>query len=239
MAAVLASGNDAVLSHTSAARLWGIWRGHEGGTHVVSRRFRHDLADVVRHRSRRLEPIDVVQRNGIPVTTVARTIIDLADILTPHQLANVLHEAAYHKLLDLNQLRLAVARLHGRPTLYAIESAIHAHVTGSAGTRSRLEDRFAAHVCDQDDIDQPRSNTKVMASGRTLEVDFLWFDQQVVVEIDGPAHRRPRSRKDDATRDQLLRAAGFTVLRFAADDIAHHPEVMMEQLRRALALTGQ
>jgi very-short-patch-repair endonuclease len=207
MAAVLGAGEGAVLSHLSAAVLWKIWRRRVQGIDVVAARERR-LMGVRVHRARRLDPRDATVRDGIPVTTVARTQVDLTDVLTPEQLANVIHEAAFRNLYDARATEAAIQRANGRRHLASLQAAVRAHATGSAGTKSNLEDRFLAAV-HQAGLPAPRINTRV----QDLEVDFHWPERNLCVEIDGTGHERPRTRAEDRARDRALKAAGQTVIR--------------------------
>jgi predicted transcriptional regulator of viral defense system len=110
MAAVLEAGEGAALSHLAAAKLWEIWRRRVTTIDVVSPR-RSRLPYV--HRTQHLDPRDVTKRNGIPVTTVARTLVDLTDILTSEQLANVIHEAAFRQRFSERAARAAIERARG------------------------------------------------------------------------------------------------------------------------------
>ena len=91
---------------------------------------------------RRLDPADVTVHKGIPVTTVARTLVDLTDVLDAHELANVIHEAAYRKLFDVQETSAAMERANGRRRLKRLEAAIAIHLTGSTGPKSRAERIF-------------------------------------------------------------------------------------------------
>lgn len=238
MAAVLSLGAGAALSHASAASLWGLWRGRETCTNVVVGRRLGQRHGIVVHYSRHLPPGDTTRRRGIPVTTVARTIVDLADVLDEQQLANVLHEAAYRRLLNVSKLRRSIDRLAGRRTLSTVERALAAHLAGSAGTRSDLEDRYLALVCDsalERWIERPKVTPKLEVAGREIEVDFLWPDQKLVVEVDGAGHTRARTREQDKARDRLLRAHGYRVLRVTGDQIDRDPAGVVRTLQELLA----
>jgi hypothetical protein len=207
MVAVLSAGEGAALSHLAAAKLWEIWRRRVASTDVVSpRRSRFPHVHWVRH----LAPQDVTRRNGIPVTTVARTLVDLTDLLTSEQLANVIHEAAFRQRFSEQATRAAMERATTPRNLHVLDAALRAHQSGSAGTKSALEDRFLAQVRDQG-LPEPLVNTHVEG----LEVDFLWPETRLVVEVDGPGHRRPRTQREDAERDARLTAAGYRVKRVA------------------------
>jgi predicted transcriptional regulator of viral defense system len=201
LAAVLAAGPGAALSHEAAAKHWRIWRGKPKGIDVIVPGQRRSRAGVTIHRTRRLDSADVTIHQGIPITTPARTLVDLAQTLTEYQLANVIHEAAFRNRFDEAATRQAMARTRGRD-LATLHAALQAHAAGSAGTRSALEDEFLANWQGP----KPLVNTKI-------EVDLLWPAENLVVEIDGPGHDRPRTRNQDAQRDAALREAGMTVLR--------------------------
>jgi hypothetical protein len=215
MAAVLAAGDEAALSHLAAAKLWEIWRRKVRGIDVVAPTRRRDRPGVRMHWARRLDRRDVTVHDGIPVTTVARTLVDLSSVLTAAQLANVIHEAAFRNRFDLAATHRAMARAAGRHTLDVLVAAFDAHAAGSAGTRSGLEDRYLAQVTGAG-LPDPLVNTKVAG----IEVDFHWPGRRLCVEIDGPGHARPRTREEDRARDAALRAAGHDVIRLTGEDLA-------------------
>jgi very-short-patch-repair endonuclease len=209
MAAVLAAGEGAVLSHLAAAVHWRIWRRKVDGIDVLVPGNRRARKGFRVHRVKNLDRRDVTIHQGIPITTPARTLVDLASVLTAHQLANVIHEAAFRKTFDEARTREAMARAQGRPQSN-LHAALQAHAQGSAGTRSELEDRFLASWTGP----QPRVNTKVHG----IEVDMYWPDQNLVVEIDGPGHKRPRTRTEDEQRDRQLQENGIEVVRIPSGD---------------------
>jgi predicted transcriptional regulator of viral defense system len=214
MAAVLAVGDGAVLSHLAAAKLWEIWRRRVTGIDVIAPRRRRQRTGIRVHSARHLDPRDVTKLDGIPVTTVPRTLVDLSSVLTAAQLANVIHEAAFRTRFDLDATRQAMERANGRHQLRTLATALEAHANGSAGTRSALEDRFLAQL-NRNGMPEPLVNTKVA----NVEVDFHWPGQNLCVEIDGPGHRRPRTQAEDRGRDAMLRAAGHEVIRLTGDDL--------------------
>ena len=207
MAAVLGAGPGAALSHLAAATLLQAWRRKPGPPAVVSPQ-RRRLGGIEVHTCRRLDPRDITVFRGIPVTTMARTLVDLTDTLSAEQLANVIHEAAFRNRFDLEATRAAMARANGRRHLGVLERALALHAGGSAGTRSDAEDAFLSMIRAAG-APEPAVNRKV----QDFEVDFHWPDQRLVVEIDGPGHQRPRTALADRTRDQRLEAAGYRVIR--------------------------
>jgi len=206
MAAVLAAGKGAALCGLSAAVYWKAWRRKVDEIHVLVPRAHRPHPGFVVHTTRRIYPSDVIEHDGIPVTTMARTLVDLTDVLTAHQLANVIHEAAFRNRFNRQATYAAMARSNGRRNLARLAQALKAE---GPGTRSDLEDRFLSLIGDLN----PEVNPKLEG----LEVDAKIGN--LVIEIDGPAHNRPRTRREDATRDAILHAAGYSVLRLTPDDL--------------------
>lgn len=217
MAAVLAAGKGAVLASLSAAVLWNAWRRPVREIHVLAPKDRRPQPGFRLHTARRLDKRDITELDGIPVTTLARTLVDLTDVLTAHQIANVIHEAAYHELFDRRETYEAIQRANGRPNITRLHEALQAD---GAGTRSHLEDRFLSLI---GDLPQPLVNTRIAG----IEVDFAW--PGLVVELDGPGHTRPRTQRQDAQRDAVLKAAGYEVLRLTATDL-DRPEALLARL---------
>ena len=201
MAAALAAGPGSALGQISAAQLGCISRFRAPRVTVVTTGQRRPEGVEV-HRVRSLDPRDITTHRGIPVTTVHRTLVDLADVLTPYQLANVIHEAAYRGRFVEAAVRDSMGRVFGRRNLHVLERAIELHHEGSAGTKSAGEDAFLTLG-----YPEPRVNTDLHG----FEVDFHWPQHRLVVEIDGGGH----SPRHDAGRDRVLAAAGYSVLRLA------------------------
>jgi hypothetical protein len=229
LAAVLAAGPNAVLSHGAAAKHWQIWRGRVDDIDVLVPGNPRPRKGFRVHRARALDRRDVTVHKGIPITTPARTLVDLASVLTCHQLANVIHEAAFRKLLDERAVRAAMTRANGRHNLHVLHKALELNTAGSAGTRSELEDRFLA-LTSKSGLPEPLVNTRI----EDIEVDFHWPQPNLIVEVDGPGHTRPRSQHEDHERDQSLRATGHTILRIPDREIDGGPEAVAARLFRHL-----
>jgi hypothetical protein len=235
LAAVYAGGEGAVISHISTAVLiLGIRRFPEPMPEVLVPRRHRPVPGIVIRSCRRLDPRDVTTCRGIPVTTVARMLVDQTDLLTPHQLTYVIKEAAYRKRLDLDATRRAAERANGRRNLDVLERAIALYLHGSAGTKSPHEDAFLALL--PPTVAEPLVNTQLAG----FEVDFLWPEQLLVVEIDGGGHQRPTARRKDDLEDRVLRAAGYRVLRFTDAEVEERPADVLLRLTAALdqAVTG-
>jgi very-short-patch-repair endonuclease len=219
LAAVFAAGDGAGLAALNAAVVWEISRFKPNGITVAvpTRRRPQGFMLIVG-----LDPRDVRVRNGIPVTTVDRVLIDSTRELLPEQIANLMHEAAFRGRLSIPALRRTMDRTAAKrkPRL---EQAIAMHLAGSTGTRSNLEDRFMALVR-QAKLPVPVVNTRIHG----VEVDFRWGDY--CVEADGPNHDRPATRAKDRADEETLRGHGLTVVRFSAHTIDHEPRVVLHEL---------
>jgi very-short-patch-repair endonuclease len=197
MAAVLACGDGAVLSHLSAGELWGIRRrprrlseaggGGDAAVHVTvpSTAGRRRQQGIVLHRSSTLIASDCTRRDGIPVTKPSRTLADIRSLLSPAQFNGTVREAEF--------LRLPIA---------------DEFVT--EGTRTELEQRML-RLCRRHRLPQPEVNVKI----DRFEVDFLWRAERLIVEADGwDAHRSRSAFEDDRARDARLALLGYRVVRF-------------------------
>jgi very-short-patch-repair endonuclease len=223
MAAILAAGDGAALAGMCSAALLKITKWQPKEIEVIVPGNRRPQAGFKLRTCRNLSPLDIVIVERIPVTTVARTLVDLSDEKDAEELAFLMHEAAYLGKFSPEATRASMARANGRRNLGRLEEALELHRSGSAGTRSRLEKRFRRLVKGAG-LPAPRSN--VVVNG--FEVDLYW--PGLCVEIDGPPHARPRSKVDDRIRDAALRAAGYTVLRFSEDDLNDRPALVLAEL---------
>jgi very-short-patch-repair endonuclease len=220
-AALLACGADAALSHVSAAALWGLRASHDGPVHVTvpgaSARGRADL------RVHRAEVVEATVRDGLRVTTPARTLRDLAAVLAQHDLDRAVEQALV--------LRLTThAALAAAPTGRGAAALRRALRTDPALTRSEAERRLLGLVRGAG-LPAPRANVRV--AGR--EVDLLWPAQRLVVEVDGFAfHGSRHAFERDRRRDADLVAAGYRVVRFTWRQIAEEPLTVVARLARLL-----
>jgi very-short-patch-repair endonuclease len=219
-------GKSAVANR--AAVLWKTWRRRVTTIHVLASHERR-LNGVSVHRYRRLDPRDTTIRDGIPTTTPARTLVDLTDILTPHQLANVIHEAQFRTCFDERATRAALHRANGRRHLDRLARALELNANGSAGTKSGNEDRFLELVR-YAGLPEPRVNTHV----ENIEVDYFWPTLKLCVEVDGDGHARSRTKREDDARDRALAVVGLRVVRLTGDDV----DRLLEAASRDLAPRG-
>jgi very-short-patch-repair endonuclease len=217
MAATLACGNGAVLSHVAAAALWELRPSAAVFIDVsVPTPGGRQRAGLRIHRGPSLTPDEVTTKDGIAVTTPARTLLDLAAELPERELHRALDQAEIQELTDYPSLD-ALARAHaGHRGGGKLLRALAEHDAGTTLTRSELEERFVG-LCRRHGLPQPRVNA--YAAG--LEVDFLFPDARLVVETDGFRYHRTRAAFErDRRRDQTLAVAGYRVLRFTHRQIA-------------------
>jgi very-short-patch-repair endonuclease len=236
LAAVLACGPGAVLSHESAAALWGFWKAREAQLHVIAPNRRgRSPGGIVAHRDGWLPPSDRTIFRGIPCTTVARTLLDQAGVLPPWDLRKSLGEAEVMRLVDHKQLRRQIYRGRGRrgvTRLRALLDEIHPQTKRS---RSELE-RMFLHVCLQVGLPQPEVNVSLKVGSRHLKPDFLWRPQRLILEADSRRfHDTDVAFVDDRRREQRLQVAGWRVSRFAWEQVEYEPGVLAEAVRRLLA----
>jgi very-short-patch-repair endonuclease len=171
---------------------------------------------------------------GIPVTSIARTLVDLCTVCTPHQLAAALREAEFHNLLDVVDVYRTIDRAGQRSQVHKLHEALELRHLQEAGTRSYLED-LMLEIINSAGIPSPRVNVPFQTKSGVVEVDMAWPDAQVCVEVDGPGHLRPAERIIDEHRDRLLSNMGFVVLRFSADEIRNRSHNIARSITHALA----
>ncbi|HEX2232632.1 MAG TPA: type IV toxin-antitoxin system AbiEi family antitoxin domain-containing protein [Thermoleophilaceae bacterium] len=227
LAAVLACGPGAVLSHRSAAKHWGLVNGAPK-IEVTCKRTRPPSPSIVVHRSP-LPSEHRVVRDDIPVTTVARTIVDLADVLTQPRLADAVNEAEVQRVFDLREVEQALERMPGRRGRAKLDRIL-ADYTPTPFTRSEAERRFLK-MCARNGLPRPRVNMNIAG----YEVDFLWPEQALAVEVDGAsAHLTQQAFQRDRRRDRDLAAKGIRVVRVTWRDL-EEGRALAHQMKAILA----
>jgi len=181
------------------------------------------------HCVRRLDPRDMTTRDGIAITTVARTLVDLSAVVPDRLLERALEQAYIQRLLPEGALEDALERANGRKTR-ALRRLIDAERRTATVTRSELEERFLALVRSAD-LPDPEVNARLCG----YEVDFLWRAHRRVIEVDGHAYHSTRqATTHDRKKDNDLDTAGYGVTRFTADQILHDPADTLARARRVL-----
>jgi uncharacterized protein DUF559 len=234
LAAVLHGGEEAVLSHRSAAALWGVKRGGEHGRiEIGTPRSMRSYGAVYPHHTGLL-PDEVTSRRRIPVTTLTRTLLDIASGISEEGLEAAIREAEYLHRFRPQQLEDLLERHPGRRGAKAIKACLRRLSHGPAGrTRSRLEIRFAALLA-QTELPKPALNALLDLNGSKVEADCLWRDQRLIVELDGgKAHRTRSAFESDRERDRRLQVAGWRVIRVTWHQL-DEPVALIEDLRLLL-----
>jgi Protein of unknown function (DUF559) len=234
MAAVLACGDGAVLSHSSAAALWRI--GFEQRSVIElslpspSRRRRPGLRI---HRRPSLQEHDVTAEYGIPVTTPIQTLIDLTPRLDRPAIERMINEADKYNLFNPPQLRRALAERPGQKGVALLRHILDRRTFRL--TKEELERRFLP-LAAQAGLPVPLTGQFV----NEFEVDFYWPDLGLLVETDGLRyHRTPAEQARDRLRDQTHTAAGLTQLRFTHEQVRYEPEHVLAVLRAVAARLDQ
>lgn len=235
MAATCASGEGAVLSHDSCMAQRGLWNRWSGIVHVSSPRQRRPVADgsFVHHRlDRPLPRQDVEVVDGIPMSELHLTIVQLGQVLTAHQIPFVLGEAVHRRLLDHERLERRIIERCGSRGMAVVRRGWQLWLDGSAGTRSRTEDRLLAALPRH--FLEPLVNVRGATGIQGLECDFVWPHRRVVVEVDGSTHHRPHASEQDGQRDDALRREGWRVIRVPAGRVWHELPAVLDKLARVL-----
>jgi very-short-patch-repair endonuclease/predicted transcriptional regulator of viral defense system len=230
LAAVLASGPGAVLSHAAAAVLWELRASASAriDVTVASATTRRAPKGVVVHRTRR--PIESTTRHGIPVTTPMRTLADLAGIIPPRALDKALEQAEALRLLDVRAIDDVADANPGRAGPALVRRLVRAHDLGTF-TRSDLEAAFLA-LCRRHGLPPPTVNSYV----ERMEVDFSWPAHRLVAEVDGFRYHGTRAAFErDRARDATLTAAGWRVVRFTDRQVRRDAATVAQRLERLLA----
>ena len=239
MAAVLACGPNAALSYRSAAALHEIRRTARTNIDVtIPGRSPRKHAGIDVHRSTTLTPEDVTTVHGIPCTTVARTILDLAQVIKGRPLERALDQAEILGLLDLAALDDQIERNKARPAARRLQAVLDQHYIGSTPTWSELEEALLA-ACRRAKLPMPEVNALIDphdSDPTAIRVDFVWREQRVIVETDGhETHHTRRAFEEDRLRDQRLIVAGWTVIRITWRQLTQHPSEITDRIARLLS----
>jgi very-short-patch-repair endonuclease len=211
-------------------------RRSSGRIEVTVPRGRAGHPGLVVHRSRTLSAEDLTTVDGIPVTSVARTLLDLAVVLSVRDLGYALDRAERLQAFDLKAMEDVLARARGRRGAAALRKALVAW--RPTDVRNDFEALFHELVRDAS-LGAPLANVFVDGEHYRHEVDAFWPAHRLVVQLDGFAyHRTRRDREKDATSDADLELAGYRVLRLTWDDVTIHKERTLRRLRMHLTVRG-
>jgi len=233
MAAVLAAGEGAVLSHRSAGRLWRLlppaaeWADVTCPSGRVVRR-----RGIVSHKSP-MEDDEWLVEDGIPVTSPFRTVFDLAAVLDARGLERAFHEAEVREVRDRVSLPMLLERYPGRRGSKNLR-ALLGSPEPVGFTRNDFEEAFAALI-DAHGLPRPRMNADLALRGRFFEIDALWERERVAVELDSRSvHGTRRRFESDRQRDRVLMAEGWRTMRVTWRQLWEEREAIVADLRLAL-----
>jgi very-short-patch-repair endonuclease len=225
--ALLFGGEDGLLTHVDAAELLGIVPATDRArTHVTVPTHRRSTARLDVHWSV-VEDFERTVRRGLPVTTAARTILDLADTSSQRLVEQALDQAQIRRLLTADDLERTLAHANGRRGVRTLRAAYRAHLEGLTVTRSELEEAFLAFLRARG-FPRPRVNELVLGH----RVDFFWPDRRLIVETDGlRVHTLPGAFERDRRRDRVHRSAGLRVERITWGDVTRRADDLEAELR--------
>lgn len=223
-----------MLSRNSAGALWGI-REHYGGPIHVTSPSRTKSGTAIRAHFARLPADELTVHDNIPVTTVPRTIFDLA-ASSPQAVEPALRQAEYLRLYDALSLLDLLNRYPGHRGNRAVRAALARLAETPGLTRSTFEERFVAFL-DLYGLPRPHFNAWITLGANRFQVDCLWPDRRLIVELDGwAAHGTRTAFRDDKARDRKLAVAGYTTTRIPWSALDDEPAQIAADLRHLLAV---
>jgi len=232
MAAVLACGDAAVLSHRSAGRLWRLLPLAPEWVDVTCPEAEVERKGIVGHRSR-LRDDEWLVHDAIPVTSPFRTIFDLGAVAEMRELERAFHEAEVREVRDRVSLPMLLERYPGRRGTRNVMALLEARRPVGI-TRNDFEEAFLALI-DAHGLLRPRMNAPLAIRGRFLEIDALWERERVAVEPDSRGiHGTPKKFESDRLRDRILVAEGWRTMRVTWRQLQEEPEEISRDLRLAL-----
>jgi hypothetical protein len=237
MAAVLACGPGAVLSHRSAAALHELMA--SGGVDIdvtVPHRSRRKHSGIAVHCSTNLAAEDVTVVNNIPCTSVARTLFDLGEVVTGRRLERAFDQSEILEVFDLRAIDNQLARNPTRPGAKAVRRVLNEHYIGKTPTWSENEEALLA-ITRPLGIPDPDTNQFVILDdgGPPIRVDFVWREERVAIEADSRKWHLTRQRfETDRQRDQRLIAAGWKIIRTTWKQMTKRPHELRPLLLKLL-----
>jgi len=236
MAAVVTCGPGAVLSHRSAAFLHGILDDSRSRVDVIApnRRGRAPKG-IAAHRDGTLAPADRVVIGGIPCTSLARTLLDIAATESTRALRYAVSQAEVEKIFDLAEVIELLRRSKGRRGVARLRLAIELHDPAEQETRSKLEKKLL-RLFKRGRLDPFEVNGHLVVDGISMMPDFIWRNARLIVEADSRrVHGTATAFEKDRQRDQRLIAAGWSVIHATWHQVTQEPERLLQTLRTLLA----
>jgi len=236
MAATLACGPAAVLSHADAAALHGLRQSTRAVIDVTSpTRAGRSRPGIEVHAGRTLAPADRTIVRGIPCTSLARTLLDEAEVLGRRGLERICEEAEIRRIFDLRAVDDVLGRADGRHGAPVLDAVLADHRFGDTLTRNELEERFLA-LCESGGLPKPRVNADMLLDADVIEVDFMWPEHGLIAETDGyRTHGTRTAFERDRERDRRLLLAGWRVVRFTWRQVIEEPAAVVGALQVLIA----
>jgi predicted transcriptional regulator of viral defense system len=235
LAAVLACGPDAVLSHRSAAALWGLRADARAKIDVTApnRRGRAP-SGIDAHRNGSLHPKDRTSVDSIPCTSFGRTLLDLAGVVEPRELRNAITRAEVLRIFDLLEVQEVIARNRGRRGVARLRRALANADSRDERAKGEFERRFLA-ICRRAGLPLPEVNAPLEIGGEQVEADFLWRQVRLIVETDDRySHATLTAFEKDRRRDQRLKLADWDVIRCTWRQMTNEPDQLVHTIRALL-----
>lgn len=229
LAAVLACGCSALLSHSAAAWLWGISRTYSVPIDVTVARGTRSKPSIHLHQARALGDGERSNREGIPVTSVPRTLLDLATVVSGERLERMIERSEQLRLFDLRAVDSLLARTVGHPGTGRLKRGLSAY-REPAFTRSALERRFLALVRA---AGLPIPSANMFVAG--FELDMYWERERFAVELDGyQYHRTQAAFERDRLRQEELKLVGIEIIRLTSRRLDREPKTVVSRLAMLL-----
>lgn len=233
LAASLACGEGTVISHGSAAELLGLWKKRVAVIDVIPPNWSGRKIPNIRWHRVRLPLDDEIEiRDGIPCTTLSRTLVDMAGRTGWDSMRGLVEQAAILRRLDIDEIEriLERGRRRGAPRLRTILAPWRRSPEQRPVLRSRLEARLFPRLIEEG-LPVPRSNVKLRIEAQCIEADLLWEEQRLVIETDGEeTHGTPMAFQRDRKRDQILVAAGYRTARVTWDQLRDEPAAVVNRI---------
>jgi very-short-patch-repair endonuclease len=234
MAATLALGPDAVLSHRSAGELWEIAPRSGRAIEVTRVTSAWRRGSLIAHQSSIPEDERTLV-DGIPVTTVPRTVLDFAGLAQRRQVERMLNEMEVRQLTDRLSIPDLLTRYPRRRGTAVLRELLGADVETGGVTRNDFEELFV-RLIDGHGLHRPRFNADIAVAGRFVCADCLWWQERLIVELDGRAvHGTRQAFESDRERDRLLMVDGWMVMRITWRQLRTQQSAIVSDLRKALA----
>lgn len=236
LAAVLACGPGAVLSHRSAAYLHDVLDDSRSRVDVIAPNRRGRCPDgIAAHRDGTLTLADRVEIDGIPCTSLARTLLDIAATESPNTLRYAINQAEVEEVFDLTEVVELLKRSKGRRGVARLRLGIENHDPQEQEARLELEKKLL-RLFKSGGLRSPEVNGHLVVDGISMMPDFIWRDAGLIVEADSRrVHGTVTAFEKDRLRDQRLVAAGWTVIRITWRQVVREPERLLKTLRSLLS----